>query len=189
LFAVLQRLSSSSTFVLFLWMEDFDESGRGSRLPLEGEGSGMQGRLCLIRIVDRYSGRVPEQKPRDVSVLQDVLPDGSSFVACGFISRRGHGVLAADWVIWNVTVLCGSKLGHEEWLVYRAKVAEVLKIELGWSRPAFLRDWLTVVPNGEEAWDLAEDTLEAELREATKGAKESVWTGSFAKLRDRLSEE
>jgi hypothetical protein len=168
--------------------EDCDAAGRESRGLLEAERSDT-GRLCVFRIVDRYSGSVPEQKPRDVSFLRDVLPDGSSFVACGFTKRGGREPYTSDWVIWNVTVLCGSQLGDEDWTVQRTKVAEMLQSQRRWRGPGVMDNCLIVVPNGEEARALAEDALEAELREATKGAQESVWTGSFAKLRNSLSEE
>jgi hypothetical protein len=175
--------------IYFLFgMEDADAAWKAEFSSLEGERRGEIGRLCVFRFVGLYNEDLPNQEPREVRFLSDVLPDGSSFVCCGIRKREGEYPSVKEWVIWNVVVLCGSQLREEEWRNYRAKVADGLSMPCELPGHVFNDIGCSIVPEEKEVEALSEEGLEAQLLEAMHGVRKAVWMGSFGDLRDELLE-
>lgn len=136
------------------------------------------GRLCVVRLVDAYMGSVL-QKPRKLESLQEVVPEGSAFVACGWktpVRESPYG-----WVDWEVVMLCENERRQQDWMETERSVRKALGMGCSFrgDRASF-----EVVGKQEEAEVLTQ--WELDLEERSQGGEGAVWTGSFSRLLDSV---
>jgi hypothetical protein len=151
----------------------------------------MSARLCALRFVERVRQNKPGREPRDVSFVEELLPEGSVFAACGWKHVSGEEPYETEWVVWNVMVLSGVTLAPVEWWDLREQVGSALDMRgaerAGGENPCVADNRYEVCSEKTEAEQLS--VWEAQVCQAIASGTEVAWTGSFVRMRSKLQTE